>query len=175
MPRMHAKGFSLVELMVVVVIVAILVGIGLPSFRDTFQRNRVATTGNEVIGSIALARAEAIRTTRGGGVCASSDGATCGNDWNAGWLVWANQGNVNATLDTGDEIIRVIQAHPRMEVSAQTAAGTTVGTIAFDPRGRAVAASRVILKPVSCQSGKKLQRTMEVNAVGQVKTIEGTC
>lgn len=175
MPRMHARGFSLVELMVVVVIIAILVGISLPSFRDTFQRNRVATTGNEVIGSIALARAEAIRTTRGGGVCASADGATCGNDWNAGWLVWANQGNVDSTLDTGDEVIRVVQAHPRMNVSAQTAAGTAVGTIAFDPRGRAVAASRIVLKPTSCQTGKKLQRTMEVNAVGQVKTIEGNC
>ncbi len=174
MRYVRVRGFTLVELMVVIAIVAVLLAVGLPSFRDTLQRNRVATLSNEIVGSLSLARNEAIRTTRGGGVCASSDGATCGNDWNAGWLVWANAGVANGTLDAGDEIVRVIDAHPNMRIVA-TVSGAATGTIAFDSRGRASAPALINMRPDSCPAGRKLVRQMRVNAVGQIQTTQADC
>ncbi|MFL6587171.1 MAG: GspH/FimT family pseudopilin [Luteimonas sp.] len=174
MSGFRARGFTLVELMVVVAIVAVLLAVGLPSFRDSLQRNRVATLSNEIIGSVSLARNEAIRTTRGAGVCASFDGATCGNDWNAGWLVWANVGAANGTLDAGDEIVRVIDAHPKMRVVA-TVSGVTTDTIAFDSRGRALAPAQINMRPDSCPAGRKLVRQIRVNAVGQIQTTQADC
>ena len=176
MRRMQAQGFTLTELMVVIAIIAILLTIGLPSFRETLQRNGVATLTNEVIGSLSLARSEAIRTSRGGGICASSDGATCGGGWDSGWLVWANQGAVNGTLDSGDLLIRRIDPHPAMVVAAtSTASGAAVTIIVFDARGRVLTPSTVSLQPASCRTGRELVRTLTVNAAGQVKTARSNC
>ena len=93
MRRNSLLGFSLVELLVAIAIVAILVAAAFPSFEGSLRRNRLATTTNELIASVSLARSEAIRSTDGGGVCASADGLACGSDWNAGWLVWVDGGN----------------------------------------------------------------------------------
>ncbi|KPN20993.1 hypothetical protein AO715_14510 [Xanthomonas sp. Mitacek01] len=179
MSQKREGGFTLVELMVTVAIIAVLLAIGLPSFRDTLQRNRVAATTNEIIGSLALARNEAIRTTRGGGICASADGQSCSasGDWNEGWVVWANQGAANATLDTGDELVRVIAAHPQMSLAVVNEAGTAAGTIAFDARGRSrtLTGFTLSLRPTVCKSGARLARSISVNLVGQVKTAEGSC
>ncbi len=70
----RADGFTLVELMVTVAMLAILSAIAFPSFQSTLRSNRVATATNEMIAAIALARSEAVRNNRGSSICASSDG-----------------------------------------------------------------------------------------------------
>ena len=72
MQRNNAAGISLIELLVAVAIVAILLAIAFPNFEGSMRRNRLATTTNELLGSVALARSEAIRNTRGAGICASA-------------------------------------------------------------------------------------------------------
>ena len=55
MQRKGAGGFSLIELMVAIAIVAILLAVAFPNFEDSMRRNRLATTTNELLGSVALA------------------------------------------------------------------------------------------------------------------------
>ncbi|MEJ2425804.1 MAG: GspH/FimT family pseudopilin [Candidatus Thiodiazotropha sp.] len=58
----RTKGFTVVELMIALAILAIVVAIAIPGFRDFVERNAVTTTSNELLNGLLFARGEAIRT-----------------------------------------------------------------------------------------------------------------
>lgn len=58
---MRQRGFTLLELMIVVAIAAIMVTIGLPSFRQMFDNARTKGSAESVLSGMRLARAEAIK------------------------------------------------------------------------------------------------------------------
>ncbi len=64
MKRLVALGFSLVELMVTVTILAILLGLGAPSFVNYLSGVRVRDAATSAHGAIQKARAEAVRRNR---------------------------------------------------------------------------------------------------------------
>jgi len=88
-------GFTVTELMVVTCIVAILMGIGVPSYRYITNSYRMSSEVNGLLGDLMYARAEALKEGQWVTVCASNDGATCsGNaNWASGWIVFSNPAN----------------------------------------------------------------------------------
>ncbi|MEJ2403881.1 MAG: GspH/FimT family pseudopilin [Candidatus Thiodiazotropha sp.] len=58
----RTKGFTVIELMISLAILAIVVAIAIPGFREYFERNAVTTTSNELLNGLLFARGEAIRT-----------------------------------------------------------------------------------------------------------------
>ena len=182
MSKRNATGFTLLELMVTVAIAAILAAMAFPSFTGSIRSNQVATSTNELLASISLARSEAIRGTRSAGICASSDGANCGADWNAGWLVWTDVGNTGlGTLGTGDTIVRYTQAKPKVSISTGS-----VTAFIFDNRGRMtarnaggslIAASNpaIGLQSSVCPAGSQLVRSFNINTAGQVRVVKAGC
>lgn len=63
----HAvAGVTLIELMVTLAVLAIVLGIGVPSFRDLILQNRLSSSANEVLSGVVSVRSEAIKlnTTR---------------------------------------------------------------------------------------------------------------
>lgn len=164
----HA-GFTLVELVVTIAVMAVVMAIAFPSFQSTLRSTRVSTSTNDVISLVSLARSEGVRSTHGGGVCASGDGATCGNDWSAGWLAWADA-NANGALDTGEAVLRFSNGSGHIVVTGPST------PITFDARGlRSSAGGQAIsIQPDSC-SGQALRRTLTITATGQVKTQAGAC
>lgn len=63
---MHAKqpGFTLVELMVAIAIMAIVIAFAVPSFEQIRNGNRLSSGANDLLTALQLARTEAIRRNR---------------------------------------------------------------------------------------------------------------
>ena len=182
MRRAGNAGFSLIELLVTIAIVAILLAVAFPSFEGSMRSNRLATTTNELLASVSLARSEAIKNTNGAGVCASADGLTCGDDWNLGWLVWADGGNVAANhgsfQQASDTVIRVVDAHSRLVLDVEDGSGGSVEEIGFDYRGRPVGVptpAMFNLRPDTCPGGQELVRELTLNASGQLVNHKAAC
>lgn len=166
------SGFTLIELLVTISVVAILLALALPSFEATFRSNRVTTATNELLASLALARTEALKSARGGGVCASADGEDCNDpqDWNAGWIVWQDDDASGAYSD-GDPVIRHVQAHPRLAIASEDA-------LVFDSRGRLMGGgtAAVTIGPSDeCPGSAGLRRRVMVGATGQVTVARNAC
>jgi type IV fimbrial biogenesis protein FimT len=109
-----ARGFTLIELMVVIAIVAILTTLAAPSFVNLIQSNSMASAVNTFMADMRFARSESIR--RGGGVvlCRSDNPeasppacstTSSSNGWVSGWIVYIDQNN-NGSIDDG-EVLRV--------------------------------------------------------------------
>ena len=180
-PR-RTEGFTLIELMVTVAIVALLLTIGLPSFQNSLRSNRIATTTNELMASLALARSEAIRSPGGARICASSDGATCsGESWNDGWMVWIDADEADGSSDPTDDddrVVRYVQGRDKINIVATATSGVEedANNIRFDRRGRIENGQRDIeIQPEGCASGQSLLRTVAVTPSGQVRVEKGEC
>jgi type IV fimbrial biogenesis protein FimT len=84
----HAKGFTLVELMITIFVAAILLVLAAPNFRDVIMNNRVTSATTALVTDLQLARSEAVH--RGTLVAVVSDSGT--GDWSSGWKVKADTG-----------------------------------------------------------------------------------
>ncbi|MGH8639559.1 MAG: GspH/FimT family pseudopilin, partial [Burkholderiales bacterium] len=58
------RGFTLIELMITLAILAIVITVGVPSLSDFVASQRVRTTASDIIADMAFARAEAIKESR---------------------------------------------------------------------------------------------------------------
>ncbi len=109
------NGFTLVEVLVVLVLSAIALAIAIPGFTDLIISNRLTATANVYVGAISQARLEAIKRNQRTQVCSNSSssnttstlGATCGTALGAVYAL-NSDGTTNAiqnalTLPSGIE------------------------------------------------------------------------
>lgn len=91
MARSHGRqrGFTMVELMVTLAVLAILLGIAVPSMTQFTFSGKLRSYSNEIVASALLARSEAIKRNQAVRVCvANSAGTDCASgSWEAGWIV----------------------------------------------------------------------------------------
>lgn len=176
------SGFTLVELMVTLSVLAILAAVALPSFQDSIRLNRVSTENNELIAALNLARTEAIKTRSFAELCASADGTACGVDWSQGWMVWSDI-NRNGALDAGTEVVRFERADPQVTAVANIA-GIDAGTSAVRyngrgqpvlPAGTVFPANVITLHPLTCAAGAEHLRNILIARTGQIRTLRGVC
>jgi type IV fimbrial biogenesis protein FimT len=72
------SGFTLIELMITIAVVAILLSIATPSFRELLARNELTTVANSWVGALSTARAEAIKRNQSVALCGEDDAPTSG-------------------------------------------------------------------------------------------------
>lgn len=94
------RGYTLPELLAVMLILVILLGIGVPAMSQLIRRYQMSTTVSDFYTSLQLARSEAIRRGARIDLMPAADGG----DWTAGWKVLQDK-NGNRRADEGDEII----------------------------------------------------------------------
>ena len=139
------KGFTLVELMVAVAVLAILTALGAPSFVQLVQSSLMASNVNTFLADMRYTRSESIR--RGGGVvmCRSDDpeeaNPTCGtgsgpggNGWVSGWIIFHDLNN-NGTKTAAEPLLRVQAATTSMD-SIVEAGGSSSTRFRFTATGR---------------------------------------
>jgi type IV fimbrial biogenesis protein FimT len=156
MPK--ATGFTVIELLFVVALIAVLLGIGAPALQ-TMVTNRISTAAGDLMTDLTFARATAINRSQRVGVCASSDQATCsGSSWTQGWIVYMDA-NSNGNFDAGETLMRV-----REELAGALSVTPTPSTlgIVFRPSGPSHASRTFQI----CKTGFK-GRTITINATGR--------
>lgn len=97
-------GVSLVEAMVVITLLAVLIQVAVPWAAQATDGLRSSLHANEFLGSLHMARSEAIKRGQRVVVCkaAPSQGCSSAGDWSQGWIVFVDADN-NAHFDSAKE------------------------------------------------------------------------
>ncbi|RBA23939.1 type IV fimbrial biogenesis protein FimT [Herminiimonas fonticola] len=165
----RTEGFSIVELMVIMLIAGILLAIGIPSFRGMIQNHRLITATNALFMAVNLTRSEAIHR----GVRVDMVPAGDGTKWTNGWVIFVDEDN-NQRPDTNETII---YSHGELHRDVRITPSFTdskVQYIAYNGTGR----TRTNANSQTAQSGNWLleagaqSRKVVLNFLGRARVCD---
>ena len=128
----RTAGFTLVELMMVIAILAIVMAIGVPSFTTMIKNNRLSASVNDVAGALHFARAEAVRRGRPVQVDAID------NDVANGLRVWFDADDDGSFDDNDTEELRLVRLSSVSDLAVTgdvDGASTADLSMSYSPRG----------------------------------------
>lgn len=106
------KGFTLVEVLTILLVVAILASMGLPSMKRMLEGNRLSANTNRLVSSLYAARSEAVKRNIQVVICTRNiAGNACKNTgvyWDEGWIVFVDA-DADGNFDAGEEILNVAE------------------------------------------------------------------
>lgn len=165
-PTRGAQGFTLIELMIVIAVIAVLLSLAVPAFMDAALSSKLSSYANNFVGSAHLARSEAIKRNAVVILCVSTNGTSCtAGGWEQGWIV-----------RSGTTLIHRQQALPNgFKITEQS--GTPLISLNFQPTG--IGATSATLKV--CRSAPnvgKQDREIVISLTGRPSVTTkntGTC
>ncbi|WP_187775649.1 GspH/FimT family pseudopilin [Luteimonas suaedae] len=100
-------GFTLIEAMTVLAVIAVTLTLGLPAFGEVLQRHRISTTMHLISADLAMARGSAVMRSEEIVICPRTADRHCqdGHDWASGWLVFRDPDG-NRQPDASSDILR---------------------------------------------------------------------
>jgi len=180
------RGFTLVELMVAVSVLAVLLAIGAPSFQSLIASSRLTTATNDLVATLSQGRSEAIRLGARVSICKSANGTQCATtgDWNQGWIVFADANRTtpdasNAYVNTGEAITFTAQAvSSGIEIKGNT---TVAQYVSFSADGQSKSLNGAFqagtIRVCSTSTGltdDKRARDLVINSVGRISIEKPT-
>ena len=171
--RLVTRGFSMVQLMVTLTIIAILTGLAVPGYRYVTTSTRISGEVNNLLGDLQFARYQAIKQGQPVTVCPAATPYTgclsaSTTNWTSGWIVF-NDVNGNGTVDTGEAVIRIQQALSGTDTLTLLTGGT--GRVTFNREGYPVALTSIVTLGLhSTPVGNQWTRCVQVGINGQVLT-----
>ncbi len=90
----RGSGFTLVEMMIVLAVMAIIAAIAVPSFQSVITTNTLATQANDLVAALNYARSEAVKRRQTVTLTANN-----GTNWENGWTITAADGTLLRNYD----------------------------------------------------------------------------
>lgn len=169
-------GFTMIELMVVVAIVATLTALAAPMFTPMVERWRVRGTTEEMTSTLYFARGEAIK--RGGGVTigklnnsGACTRASTNEDWGCGWIVFVDTDG-DGNLDPGELILQTAPEPANTNVVIPGSGGS----IALNRWGtfNGIGATGIRISPAAKTISDPSSAAICVASGGRIRTTTGT-
>ncbi len=147
--RKYQSGLTLIELMVTIAVMVIIMTIGIPGFNSVIEQNRATVAVNDLLGSLQLARSEAVRLNQPVSVVTS-------NGW-SGWKVeYTDQNNIDIVL--------------RERSGVNATISSSLNSLEFMPTGRLAQGTATFTVTVS-----NAVRCVSVAITGSSQAKQGGC
>ncbi|SIS85230.1 GspH/FimT family pseudopilin [Neptunomonas antarctica] len=158
------RGFTLIELMVTVSILAILTTVAIPGFSDLIRNTQAKALANGMVTALQFARSEAVKRNQQVNVCPGGVIVGCTaapGTWVDGWVVYVN-GTATAlrTWDAPEGVVVIDQTGADAEIS-------------FLGTGRVNVATQIEASLSDCSGNEK--RIIDVTAIGRVSLSRTGC
>jgi type IV fimbrial biogenesis protein FimT len=166
----RARGVTLVELLITMVIAAILVAYGVPAMQSFITTNQLATSANDLVAALNLARSEAVRTASTVGVCVNPTPAGGGT-----WTVAPIIAGPACDPTPGNTLRNGALSSPQLTLTVPTSPYPNI--VSFDALGRLVTTGgaapqawfMVCRNGVAAAGGQSSSRAVLVAASGRIK------
>ena len=100
-------GFTIIELMIVILIATVLMMMAIPSYQSFIKRHNIESLQSRFSAAVITARSEAASRNGNTAICASSDSQQCSGTWSDGWILFLDngegRGSAGDTLRHNDE------------------------------------------------------------------------
>lgn len=178
----RARGFTLIEMLTTVAVVAVTTTVGVPALNGFVTGNRAAGQVNTLIAALNYARSEAVSSAREVSLCpylentaasAPADRYRCSSTttWSQGWIVFRSVLDEAGNATGSREVLRVFG-----RLASGDALTATVNTITYLPTGFLAdggSSPQFSLVPQACAARQR--RNVSLSLQGQAHVASAHC